>query len=281
MMNENFSQKIKKAAVIGGCAAAAAGLPVFLLAPGKATKRQKAPFYGRSFAHRGLHTEDKSVPENSLEAFRLAGRAGYGVELDVQLTKDGQVVVFHDDTLDRVCGVPGKLSDKSYDELKLLSLCGTNQRIPLLTEVLEVYQGRGPLLVELKTGSRNRELCEKTYAILSDYPGEVCIESFNPFIVRWFRLHAKDIVRGQLATWPKDYGDAVSRGNAFLLSRCLFNFLARPQFIAYRAGLRPLGVQLSEALGAMNFVWTARNERAERGRDAVIFEFYRPQLRIK
>ena len=150
-----------------------------------------------------------------------------------------------------------------------------------LTEVLEVYQGRGPLLVELKTGSRNRELCEKTYAILSDYPGEVCIESFNPFIVRWFRLHAKDIVRGQLATWPKDYGDAVSKGNAFLLSRCLFNFLARPQFIAYRAGLRPLGVQLSEALGAMNFVWTARNERAERGRDAVIFEFYRPQLRIK
>ena len=280
-MNENFSQKIKKAAVIGGCTAAAAGLPVFLLAPGKATKRQKAPFYGRSFAHRGLHTEDKSVPENSLEAFRLAGRAGYGVELDVQLTKDGQVVVFHDDTLDRVCGVPGKLSDKSYDELKLLSLCGTNQRIPLLTEVLEVYQGRGPLLVELKTGSRNRELCEKTYAILSDYPGEVCIESFNPFIVRWFRLHAKDIVRGQLATWPKDYGDAVSKGNAFLLSRCLFNFLARPQFIAYRAGLRPLGVQLSEALGAMNFVWTARNERAERGRDAVIFEFYRPQLRIK
>ena len=281
MMNENFSSKIKKAAVIGGCTAAAAGLPVFLLAPGKATKRQKAPFYGRSFAHRGLHTEDKSVPENSLEAFRLAGRAGYGVELDVQLTKDGQVVVFHDDTLDRVCGVPGKLSDKSYDELKLLSLCGTNQRIPLLTEVLEVYQGRGPLLVELKTGSRNRELCEKTYAILSDYPGEVCIESFNPFIVRWFRLHAKDIVRGQLAAWPKDYGDAVSRGNAFLLSRCLLNFLARPQFIAYCTGIRPLGVQLSEALGAMNFVWTARNERAERGRDAVIFEFYRPQLRIK
>ena len=281
MMNENFSSKIKKAAVIGGCTAAAAGLPGFLLAPGKATKRQKAPFYGRSFAHRGLHTEDKSVPENSLEAFRLAGRAGYGVELDVQLTKDGQVVVFHDDTLDRVCGVPGKLEEKSYDELKLLSLCGTNQRIPLLTEVLEVYQGRGPLLVELKTGSRNRELCEKTYAILSDYPGEVCIESFNPFIVRWFKKHAKDIVRGQLAAWPKDYGDAVSRGNAFLLSRCLLNFLARPQFIAYRTGIRPLGVQLSEALGAMNFVWTARNERAERGRDAVIFEFYRPQLRIK
>ena len=280
-MNESFSHKLKIAAAIGGCAAFATGLPVFLLAPGKATKRQKAPFYGRSFAHRGLHSEDKSVPENSLEAFRLAGRAGYGVELDVQLTKDGQVVVFHDDTLERVCGVHGKLSDRSYNELKLLSLCGTNQRIPLLTEVLEVYQGRGPLLVELKTGSRNRELCEKTYAILSDYPGEVCIESFNPLIVRWFKLHAKDIVRGQLATIPKDYGDTVSRRNAFLLSRCLYNFLARPQFIAYRVGRRPLTVRFSEALGAMRFGWTVRNERSERGRDAVIFEFYRPQLRIK
>ena len=188
------------------------------------------------------------MPENSLEAFRLAGRAGYGVELDVQLTKDGQVVVFHDDTLDRVCGVPGKLSDKSYDELKLLSLCGTNQRIPLLTEVLEVYQGRGPLLVELKTGSRNRELCEKTYAILSDYPGEVCIESFNPFIVAWFRRHAKDIVRGQLATRPKDYGDTVSKRNAFLLSHCLFNFLAQPPSSSPTASrLRPLGVRFAEA----------------------------------
>ena len=87
------------------CAAAAAGLPLILLAPGRATKRQKAPFMGMNFAHRGLHSRDKSVPENSLEAFELASRAGYGMELDVQLSRDGQVVVFHDDTLERVCGV--------------------------------------------------------------------------------------------------------------------------------------------------------------------------------
>ena len=133
-MNPDFSQKVKKAALLGGACAAAIGLPVLLVAPGSATKRQKAPFLGRSFAHRGLHSEDKSVPENSLEAFRLAAAAGYGVELDVQLTKDGQVVVFHDDTLDRVCGVPGRVDEKSYNELKLLRLCGTEQRIPLLTE---------------------------------------------------------------------------------------------------------------------------------------------------
>ena len=280
-VNENFSHKLKKAAAIGAGAAFAAGLPVFLLAPGRATKRQKAPFMGRNFAHRGLHSEDKSIPENSLEAFRLAGRAGYGAELDVQLTKDGQVVVFHDDTLDRVCGVHARVDEKSYDELKLLSLCGTNQRIPLFTEVLEIYGGRGPLIVELKTGRRNRELCEKTYAILSDYPGEVCIESFNPMIVRWFKFHAKDLVRGQLATTMKDYGGSVAPRTAFLLSHCLLNFLSRPQFIAYRIGHRPLTVRLSEAMGAMRVGWTAHNARAEHGRDGVIFEFYRPQLRFK
>ena len=280
-MNRSLSRKLRRAALIGSGAAAAVGLPLFLLAPGKVTKRQKAPFYGRNFAHRGLHSEDKSIPENSLEAFRLASRAGYGAEMDVHLTRDGQVVVFHDDTLDRMCGVPGRIEDKSYDELKLLKLCGTNQRIPLLTEVLELYAGRGPLIVELKTGSRNRELCEKTYAILSDYPGEVCIESFNPMIVRWFRLHAKDIVRGQLATQSWEYGDSVAKPTAFLLGHCLLNFLARPQFIAYHTGYRPLSARLSEALGAMRFAWTAHNERAEHGRDGVIFEFYRPQLRFK
>ncbi len=276
-----FSHKLKKAALLGACGAFAAGAPLFLLSPGSATKRQRAPFLGRNYAHRGLHSEDRSVPENSLEAFRLAGRAGYGAELDVQLTKDGQVVVFHDDTLERVCGVRARVDEKSYDELRMLRLCGTEQRIPLFSEVLEVYGGRGPLIVELKNGRRNRELCEKTYALLSDYPGEVCIESFNPLIVRWFRLHARDLVRGQLACPRKEYGTAVSPRMAFLLSHCLLNFLSRPQFIAYRIGRRPLSVRLSEAMGAMRFGWTAHNARAEWGRDGVIFEFYRPQLRFK
>ena len=280
-MNKNFQQKLKKAAILGGLGVASVTVPLFLIAPGAATQRQKAAFVGRNFAHRGLHSEDRSVPENSLEAFRLAGRAGYGAELDARLTKDGQVVVFHDDTLERMCGVPGRVDEKSYDELRLLTLCGTNQRIPLLTEALEVFGGRGPLIVELKSGSRNRELCEKVNAILAAYPGQVCIESFNPFIVRWFRFHAKDLLRGQLATTVKDYGNSVSKPTAFLMSRCLFNFLARPQFIAYRIGRRPLSVRFAEALGAMRVGWTAHNDRAERGRDAVIFEFYRPQLRFK
>ena len=280
-MNKNFHQKLKKAAILGGLGVASVSVPLFLIAPGAATQRQKAAFVGRNFAHRGLHSEDRSVPENSLEAFRLAGRAGYGAELDARLTKDGQVVVFHDDTLERMCGVPGRVDEKSYDELRLLTLCGTNQRIPLLTEALEVFGGRGPLIVELKSGSRNRELCEKVNAILAAYPGQVCIESFNPFIVRWFRFHAKDLLRGQLATRTRDYGGAVTQKQAFLLSHCLLNFISRPQFIAYRIGYRPPTVRLAELMGALRFGWTAHNERAERRRDGVIFEFYRPQRIFK
>ena len=92
------AQAAVRGAVIG---AAAAGTALFVMAPGASSRRQRAPFMGTNVAHRGLHSRDKSVPENSLEAFRLAAEAGYGIELDVQLSKDGQVVVFHDDTLDR------------------------------------------------------------------------------------------------------------------------------------------------------------------------------------
>ncbi len=272
----------KKTVIKFGLAAAAAALPFLVMAPGSATRRQKAPFYGLNFAHRGLHSRDKSVPENSLEAFRLAAEAGYGMELDVQLSKDGQVVVFHDDTLDRVCGVPGRVDERTFEELQQLRLCGTGHRIPLFSQVLETVAGRGALIVELKNGKRNRELCEKTYALLQGYRGEACVESFNPRIVAWFRRHGKDLVRGQLAAPVKEYvKDGFSRPLSFVLSRCLLNFLARPQFIAYRIGPRPLSVRLSELLGAMKVGWTSHDPGSEKGRDAVIFEFYRPRLKYK
>ena len=263
-------------------AAAAVALPVLLSAPGRVSKEQKAPFLGWNFAHRGLHRADRSVPENSLEAFRLAGEAGYGAELDVQLSKDGQVVVFHDDTLDRVCSVHGRVDAFTYEELRQMSLCGTEQHIPLFSRVLEVFGGRGPLIVELKTGPRNRELCEKTLALLKGYRGAVCIESFDPRIVAWFRRHAPRLLRGQLAAPMEEYTkDGRGKAHAFILSRCLLNILSRPQFIAYKIGPRPLIVRLSELLGALKFGWTSHGQENEAGRDGVIFEFYRPRLRFK
>ena len=277
-MSPNTRKQFRLFCALG---AAAVGAPLFLLAPGGVTRRQKAPFYGVNFAHRGLHSRDMSVPENSLAAFELAAQAGYGIELDVQLSRDGQVVVFHDDTLDRVCGVHGRVDAFDYSELCKMRLCGSEQTIPLFTEVLKVIRGRGPLLVELKNGPRNRELCEKTYAILSEYRGDVCIESFNPLIVAWFRLHARDLVRGQLAQTMRKYEGETSKPTAFLLSHGLMNFLARPQFIAYRIGYRPPTIRLATALGAMRFGWTSHEPRNEKGRDAVIFEFYKPRVKFK
>ncbi len=255
-------------------------LPAFLLAPGRASRRRERPYRGVNFAHRGLHSRDKAVPENSLEAFRLAVRAGYGIELDVQLSKDGQVVVFHDDTLDRVCGVPGRVDERTYAELQELRLCGTEYTIPLFSQVLEQVRGASPMIVELKTGKRNRELCRKVCAMLRAYRGQACIESFDPLIVAWFRFNAKEFIRGQLAM-PREKYTTVAPVLGFAASRTLLNFLARPQFIAYEIGPRPLTVRLAEAMGAMRFGWTSHEPRNERGRDAVIFEFYKPRPKFR
>ena len=268
-----------KGAVIGG---AAAGASLFLLAPGTSSRRQREPFMGTNVAHRGLHSRDKSVPENSLEAFRLAAEAGYGIELDVQFSKGKQVVVFHDDTLDRVCGVHARVDELTYDELKELRLCGSDQTIPLFTEVLGVIRGRSPIICELKNGRNNRELCEKTYEIISGYRGDICVESFNPMIVAWFRFHAKDLLRGQLAQPTRFYdAETMSAPLAYALGHTLFNCLARPQFIAYRIGFRPLSVRMAELLGAIRVGWTSHEPRNEAGRDTVIFEFYRPKVKFK
>ena len=255
-------------------------LPVYAIAPGHLSRQKRSIFRGVNYAHRGLHSRDRRIPENSLPAFRRAAREGYGIELDVRLSKDGKVVVFHDDTLERVCGVPARVDELTWGELRALRLYGTNERIPLFSEVLRSIQGAAALIVELKNGPRNRELCEKTKAILEEYRGNVCIESFNPLIVAWFRFHAPQLVRGQLATAFRDYhSDGVKTAAAFVLHNTLLNFLSRPQFIAYRIGRRPLPVRLCTRLGALNIGWTSHEPRSEQNRDAVIFEFYRPRQR--
>ena len=273
---------MKKSIAVAGliAAAAAVAVPVILAAPGRMKKERKSPFMGRNFAHRGLHTEDMSVPENSLEAFRQARDAGYGVELDLQISKDGEVVVFHDDTLERLCGVEGRVDEKDYSELRELSLCGTQERMPLLGEVLELVDGSVPMVIEIKNGRRNKELCEKTRDLLSGYKGDFFIESFNPLVLGWFRRNAKDMLRGQLATGCADYKN-FRKPMAFALSRCLMNVVSRPHFIVYRIGPKPLTVRLAEKLGAMSVGYTSRAEENEAGRDVVIFEFYKPRIKYK
>ena len=143
--------------------------------------------YLKKYYHRGAYDNGAGIPENSIPAFRIASDLGVGVELDVQLSRDGQVVVFHDDNLKRVCGVDASVDSLDYEELQKLRLLGTDFRIPLFSEVLEVLSSsRAPVVVEIKSGKNNDELCQKTLELLKNSDVRYCVESFNPFIVRWF-----------------------------------------------------------------------------------------------
>ncbi len=253
---------------------------LFLIAPGRSSRVARAPFEGRAFAHRGLYEPDQTVPENSLTAFRRAVAAGYGAELDVQRTKDGQIVVFHDDSMQRACGVDRSVRDFTYEELQAFPLFGTEERIPLFSDVLAIFGGRQPLIVELKYGPDWVLLCEATRRMLDEYEGPACVESFHPAMVRWFRRHDPKRLRGQLSEAACFSKRHVKWYLAFMMSRLLTNCLTRPQFIAYRAGPKCLCVRVSEAMGAMKVLWTAREPEQHARRmgenHAVIFEGYRP-----
>ncbi len=231
---------------------------LFLIAP-HPRKKQIKPFL-RPYAHRGLWGE--GVPENSLAAFRLAAEAGFAIELDVQLSKDGTVMVFHDYTLTRMCGVEAKLSDLTANELAACRLVGSEEKIPTLAEVLSVVDGRVPLLVELKGESGNTALCPAVCAVLAGYKGEWCVESFNPLLLRWFKKHEKQVLRGLLSTDLIKEKKSGSRLRNFALSALWLTFLCRPAFHAWdkhykgRVALRA-GISL---FGAASFVYTVKNE---------------------
>ena len=254
---------------------------LFLIFPGRASGKSRSPFEGRAYAHRGLYTSDQSIPENSLPAFRRAVEAGYGAELDVQMTKDNRVVVLHDDNLKRACGVDGRVCDFTLEELKDFPLFGTDERIPLFSDVLEVFSGRQPLIVELKFAAPNvMDLCAAVRKMLAEYDGPACVESFHPDVVRYFRKNDPGRIRGQLSQAACFWKGTLPVLQAFIFSRLFLNFRARPHFIAYGIGPKPWPVRLCEALGAMKVCWTAKeaslHEKRMAENDAVIFESYQP-----
>ncbi len=194
---------------------------------------ETAAFTEWLYAHRGLHDNGGEAPENSMLAFCKAVEAGYGIELDVQLTKDKVPVVFHDFTLKRVCGVEGKVKDFTYEELQQFHLCKSNETIPRFEDVLKIVDGKVPLIVEHKIEGTDIAVCPIVDALLRDYKGLYCMESFNPLGVYWYRKNHKEVVRGQLS---QDFskGEEQYRGPLyFALKHLLFNFLAKPDFIAF------------------------------------------------
>lgn len=216
-------------------------------------------FAAYDYAHRGLHDKDKGVPENSLMAFDLAVRGGFGMEFDLQLTRDGQVVVHHDRSIARTCGVDKNIDEMTYEELSGYRLLGTEERVPRFTEVLELVGGRTPLIIELKSYTRQQELCEKTVELLEGYQGLYCVESFDPRIVRWFKKHRPQVVRGQLMCRMPEKG--MSPLADFIGRNLMTNFLTRPHFEAYDFHLRrnPSLRAARRVWGMQEVSWTLRS----------------------
>ncbi len=267
---------------IAGCVLAAALILfliwLLLIAPGK--RRDGFPFRGAMIAHRGLH--GNGVPENSLAAFRLAAQhGGLGAELDVQQTKDGKVVVFHDATLKRVCGADVPVTGTDWETLRTYRLFDSEEGVPLFSEVLEALDGI-PLVCEIKVspGADIPALCQATWEELKTYEGPFCVESFHPAALRWFKKNQPQVIRGQLSRNMFRSKEKLSFPVKALLTHLMLNFYTRPDFIAYDyRHVNTAGFRLCRSLYRPFLVaWTPRGEEAiEETRamnlfDSIIFE---------
>lgn len=158
-----------------------------------------------NYAHRGLHKKP-TVPENSISAFKKAVDEGFGIELDLHLTKDNKLAVIHDASLFRTCGIDLKIEELTLEEAQVYFLEKSEEIIPEFSQVLNLVSGKTPLIIELKVVKKNhRELVEKTMKALEDYQGLYCIESFYPYALKYLRENYPQVIRGQLA------GDVLSK----------------------------------------------------------------------
>ncbi len=235
-------------------------------------------------AHRGLHDISRGIVENSRSAFEAAADARYGIELDVHLAADGEVMVFHDRTLERLTDESGKMADHSSTELTSIKLNGSADTIPTLREILKQIDGRVPMLIELKSFRRDVGQLEQGVAnLLDDYNGTFAIQSFNPYSVGWFAKNAPRFPRGQVS---QDFFRASGSRQALLgklaMTQMLFNFVSRPQFCAYDYRHLPaFGPARMRALGKPVLAWTVKDPtdlpKVLRHADNIIFEGFRPE----
>ena len=239
-----------------------------------------ADLRGWSYAHRGLHGD--GIPENSMAAFRKSLEGGYGIELDIHLLADGGLAVIHDSKLLRTTGLPGDVEDLTAEQLKTCYLEGTEETIPEFRQVLELYAGKVPLIVELKPHKGNHAaLTEAVCRLMDSYEGVYCLESFDPRCLLWLKKHRPDIIRGQLT---ENYFATKAKLPFILkliLSKNLGNFLMKPDFVAYRYGDRHSTLSNRLCLKHMTGVsWTIKtpeefNTAVQEGW-VPIFEGFRP-----
>ena len=262
-------------------------LYLWMLGPGHPRRKEMRPFEKVYIAHRGLHDISKGIPENSLTAFQRAAQAGYGMEMDLQLTRDGKLVVFHDATLQRMCGVNKKLTDLTYEELQTYPLMETKERIPLFEDVLKVVGGKTPLIVEMKAEGKCFRATKMACEMLSNYQGLYCMESFHPLCMWWVRRHYPKILRGQLSMnyFIEEAGRPFYQ--KLVMTSMIFNVFSRPDFIAYKHSQREqFSYHLLRKLYRVeNVAWTIRSqEELEQARPmfrVMIFENFIPKMETK
>ncbi len=246
-------------------------LYLFLAAPRMINRADRTPFMKNIFyAHRGLFDNESDAPENSLTAFKKAVDAGYGIEMDIQLTKDEKLVVFHDATLKRMCGVEGNVWDYTLEELQQFRLAKSNERIPSFEEVLNLVAGKVPLIVEYKLDRPLTKVCELGNELLSQYKGDYCIESFHPFAVMWYKKNRPDVLRGQLSgNLAKETKNPKLKKIYTLVTYLLTNVLTRPDFIAYdHRYVNNISRRVCKWLGALSVTYTIKSvERYEEVKD--------------
>lgn len=262
--------------------AAVCVLYLLLIMPKMSKRANYAPLLGHYYAHRGLYDNEGDAPENSMAAFRKAVDAGYGIELDVQLTKDRIPVIFHDETLKRICKIKGNVRDYTYQELQQFPLCKSTERIPRLADFLEMVDGKVPLIVEVKIHEKTEEVCSVIDALLREYTGPYCVESFHPLAVLWYKKHRPEVVRGQLSS---SFGTLRKREQLIMkpIHYLMVNGVCKPEFIAYDCRHRHnlSRVLCRDLYGALSVAWTIKSQKqldeCRKDYDLFIFEGFRPR----
>lgn len=247
-------------------------------------RRDISHLAGYDYAHRGLWNAQR--PENSLSAFRAAVDAGFGIELDVHLTRDGQLVVHHDYSLQRMCGEDIRIERCDLAKLRQCRLGDTAEPIPTFDEVLALVGGRVPLIVELKVAGNAAALSSAVYQRMQRYNGPWCMESFHPLAPLWFRRHAPEVIRGQLAYnhLGREGRSLALRLQDIFVASMLGNALSRPDFIAYEAVSehpRSVPMRLLRRMRPHLVAWTIRfqadMDKYRRRYDLIIFEGFLPR----
>jgi glycerophosphoryl diester phosphodiesterase len=239
----------------------------------------------RPIAHRGLHDVDAGILENTLSAAEAAIARGFGIECDVQDTADGEAIVFHDFTLERLTDRSGAVRERPARELTGLTIAGTGESIPTLSALLARIAGRVPLVVEIKSRfDHDLTLAHRVVDAVTSYAGPVALKSFDPEVVAAIRTTAPSLPRGIAAMSTHDHPvwDKLSPQMKHELANLLHFRATEPDFLSWRVDDLPCAAPfLCRHLRRMPLLaWTVRSEedrrRAALHADQIVFEGFLP-----